>query len=62
MSWLRTAVNRAVEVGGSNPLSRTVRYAGQAVVGSGAKLFQDRGVNYNSLSISSACFMFACLS
>ncbi|KAM7468126.1 hypothetical protein LguiB_015688 [Lonicera macranthoides] len=43
MSWLRTAVNRAVEVGGSNPLTRTVRYAGQAVVGSGAKLFQDRG-------------------
>ncbi|CAI9098141.1 OLC1v1034733C1 [Oldenlandia corymbosa var. corymbosa] len=49
MSWLRSAVNRAVEVGANNNIRRTVRgvadsvvhHAGQAVVG-GAKLFQDR--------------------
>ncbi|XP_072996515.1 uncharacterized protein [Typha latifolia] len=57
MSWLRTAVNKAVEVGGRNNLTRTVKnyadtvvhHAGQAVVG-GAKIFQDRmGIrNYKS--------------
>ncbi|XP_011094788.1 uncharacterized protein LOC105174392 [Sesamum indicum] len=49
MSWLRSAVYKAVEVGGNNHLSRAVRsyadtvvnQAGQAVVG-GARLFQDR--------------------
>ncbi|KAL0309800.1 UNVERIFIED_CONTAM: hypothetical protein Sradi_5922300 [Sesamum radiatum] len=49
MSWLRSAVYKAVEVGGNNNLSRAVRsyadtvvnQAGQAVVG-GARLFQDR--------------------
>lgn len=49
MSWLRTAMNKAAEVGGKNNLSRTVKnyagtvvqHAGQAVV-EGAKLFQDR--------------------
>ncbi|KAL8483963.1 hypothetical protein ACS0TY_026597 [Phlomoides rotata] len=46
MAWIRSAVSRAVEVGGNNNLSRAVRsYAdtvvNQAVVG-GAKLFQDR--------------------
>ncbi|KAL5986088.1 hypothetical protein ACLOJK_028078 [Asimina triloba] len=45
MSWLRSAVNRAVEVSGKNNLTRTVRnYAdtfGQAVV-EGAKILQDR--------------------
>ncbi|CAM8967944.1 unnamed protein product [Rhodiola kirilowii] len=49
MSWLRTAVHRAVEVGGNNNLTRTVRnyadsvvvHAGHAVAG-GAKIFQDR--------------------
>lgn len=49
MSWIRTAVNRAVEVGGNNNLTRTVRsvadsvvqHAGSAVVG-GAKMLQDR--------------------
>lgn len=53
MSWLRSAVNRAVEAGGSNNLTRTVRsyadsvvfQAGQAVVG-GAKLLQDRIVYF----------------
>ncbi|KAI6698213.1 hypothetical protein NL676_018332 [Syzygium grande] len=49
MSWIRTAVNKAVEVGGRNNLTRTVRsyadsvvhQAGNAVAG-GAKLLQDR--------------------
>ncbi|KAK6933263.1 hypothetical protein RJ641_036157 [Dillenia turbinata] len=45
MSWWRSAVNKAVEVGNKNNLTRTVRnYAdsvGQAVA-EGAKLFQDR--------------------
>lgn len=51
MSWLRSAVNKAVEVGGKNNLTRTVKnyadtvvhHAGQAVAG-GAKIFQDRMV------------------
>ncbi|XP_022744655.1 uncharacterized protein PFB0145c-like [Durio zibethinus] len=49
MSWIRTAVNRAVEAGGNNNLTRTVwsyadsvvQHAGSAVVGS-AKMLQDR--------------------
>ncbi|CAI9760725.1 unnamed protein product [Fraxinus pennsylvanica] len=49
MSWLRSAMNKAVEKGGSSNLTRTVRiyadtvvqHAGQAVAG-GAKLLQDR--------------------
>ncbi|KAL3839585.1 hypothetical protein ACJIZ3_024176 [Penstemon smallii] len=49
MSWIRSAVNKAVETGGNSNLSRAVRsyadtvvqQAGQAVVG-GAKLLQDR--------------------
>ncbi|KAL1188921.1 hypothetical protein V5N11_029028 [Cardamine amara subsp. amara] len=49
MSWLRTAVNKAVEVGNRKNITRTVRnyadsvvqQAGQAVA-EGAKLFQDR--------------------
>ncbi|ERN12252.1 uncharacterized protein LOC18440465 isoform X2 [Amborella trichopoda] len=49
MSWLRSAVSKAVEVGGKNNLTRTVRnyadtvvqHAGQAVA-EGAKIFQDR--------------------
>ncbi|KAK6231508.1 hypothetical protein QQP08_017161 [Theobroma cacao] len=49
MSWIRTAVNRAVEVGGNNNLTRTVRsyadsvvqHAGSAVAG-GAKMIQYR--------------------
>ncbi|KAF8101847.1 hypothetical protein N665_0201s0160 [Sinapis alba] len=49
MSWLRSAVHKAVEVGGKNNLTRTVRsYAGSVVltagnaVSGGAKLIQDR--------------------
>ena len=49
MSWIRTAVNKAVEAGGRNNLTRTVRnyadsvvsHAGYAVSES-AKLIQDR--------------------
>ncbi|PIN07942.1 hypothetical protein CDL12_19492 [Handroanthus impetiginosus] len=49
MSWLRSAVNKAVEVGNKNNLTRTVKnyadsvvhHAGQAVA-EGAKLLQDR--------------------
>ncbi|KAK3018513.1 hypothetical protein RJ639_003686 [Escallonia herrerae] len=49
MSWLRSAVNKAVEVGNKNHLTRTVRnyadtvvhHAGQAVA-EGAKILQDR--------------------
>lgn len=52
MSWLRSAVNKAVEVGGKNNLTRTVRnyadtvvhHAGHAVA-EGAKIFQDRFVS-----------------
>ncbi|XP_074568245.1 uncharacterized protein LOC141824810 [Curcuma longa] len=49
MSWLRSAVNKAVEVSGKNNITRTVKnyadtvvhHAGQAVAG-GAKIIQDR--------------------
>lgn len=59
MSWLRTAVSRAVEVGNKNNLTRTVKnyadsvvqHAGQAVT-EGAKLLQDRIVSFFSLSLS----------
>jgi hypothetical protein len=54
MSWLRSAVNKAVEVGGKNNITRTVRnYADSVVltagnaVSEGAKLIQDRIVRYN---------------
>ncbi|KAL0911659.1 hypothetical protein M5K25_019814 [Dendrobium thyrsiflorum] len=57
MSWLKSAVNKAVEVSGKHNLTRTVRnyadtvvhQAGQAVAG-GAKILQDRmGIkNYKS--------------
>ena len=54
MSWIRTAVNRAVEVGGKTNITRTVRgyadsvvlHAGNAV-SEGAKIIQDRIVMYN---------------
>lgn len=49
MSWLRSAVHKAVEVGGKNNITRTVRnYADSVVltagnaVSEGAKLIQDR--------------------
>ncbi|KZV35066.1 hypothetical protein F511_04371 [Dorcoceras hygrometricum] len=53
MSWIRSAMSRAVEAGGSGQLSSAVRSykdtvvhrAGQAVAG-GAKLFQDRIILY----------------
>lgn len=63
MSWLRSAVNKAVEVGNKNNLTRTVKnyadsvvqQAGQAVV-EGAKLLQDRIV-IEFLSILSSFFL-----
>lgn len=53
MSWLKSAVNKAVEVGGRNNLTRTVRSyadtvvqtAGNAVT-EGAKIITDRIVNF----------------
>ncbi|KAK2401338.1 hypothetical protein P8452_08068 [Trifolium repens] len=56
-SWVRSAVNRAVEAGGQTNLSRTVRnyadsvvlHASNAVVG-GAKIIQDRIVSRNMQS------------
>ncbi|PIA38855.1 hypothetical protein AQUCO_02700211v1 [Aquilegia coerulea] len=58
MSWLRSAVNKAVEVGNKNSLTRTVRnyadsvvqQAGQAVA-EGAKIIQDRIVPRNFQSV-----------
>lgn len=47
MSWLRSAMNKAVEVGNSN-LTRTVRNYADSVghaVAEGAKILQDRIVN-----------------
>ena len=57
MSWVRSAVNRAVEVGGQSNLTRTVRnyadtvvlHASNAVAG-GAKIIQDRIVARNMQS------------
>ncbi|KAF9595963.1 hypothetical protein IFM89_006709 [Coptis chinensis] len=49
MSWLRSAVNKAVEVGGNNTLTRTVKTLSDSVVqhaglavSEGAKIIQDR--------------------
>ncbi|XWS07854.1 hypothetical protein CRYUN_Cryun41cG0028600 [Craigia yunnanensis] len=58
MSWLRTAVNKAVEVGNKNNLTRNIKnyadtvvhHAGQAVA-EGAKLFQDRIVSRSFKSV-----------
>ncbi|XP_061372233.1 uncharacterized protein LOC133314734 isoform X2 [Gastrolobium bilobum] len=60
-SWLRSAVNKAVEVGNKNNLTRTVKnyadsvvqHAGQAVA-EGAKILQDRiaARNYRSVALT----------
>ncbi|KAJ1436401.1 hypothetical protein SESBI_04435 [Sesbania bispinosa] len=60
-SWLRSAVNKAVEVGNKNNLTRTVKnyadtvvqHAGQAVA-EGAKILQDRIAtrNYRSVALT----------
>lgn len=55
MAWFRSAVNKAVEVGNKNNLTRTVRnyadsvvqHAGHAVV-EGAKILQDRIVIFST--------------
>ncbi|ESQ52372.1 hypothetical protein EUTSA_v10016358mg [Eutrema salsugineum] len=61
MSWLRSAVHKAVEVGGKNNITRTVRnYADSVVltagnaVSEGAKLIQDRIGSRNVKSFSLA--------
>ncbi|XP_057424371.1 uncharacterized protein LOC130717969 isoform X2 [Lotus japonicus] len=61
MSWLRSAVNKAVEVGNKNNLTRTVKnyadsvvqHAGHAVA-EGAKILQDRiaSRNYRSVAVT----------
>ena len=60
MSWLRSAVNKAVEVGNKNNLNRiknyadtVVQHAGQAVA-EGAKILQDRITARNYRSVSQA--------
>lgn len=67
MSWLRSAVNKAVEKGGSSNLTRTVRIyadtvvqqASQAVAG-GAKLLQDRIVIQPILISAFLLYMCVC--
>ncbi|XP_010517004.1 PREDICTED: centromere-associated protein E-like [Camelina sativa] len=61
MSWLRSAVNKAVEVGGKNNITRTVRNVADSVVltagnavSEGAKLIQDRIGSRNVKSFSLA--------
>lgn len=47
MSWLRSAVSKAVEVGGNSNLTRTVKSYAENVthaVAEGAKILQDRMV------------------
>lgn len=49
MSWLRSAVSKAVEVGGNNNLTRTVKSYAENVthaVAEGAKILQDRMVKF----------------
>ncbi|VFQ62898.1 unnamed protein product [Cuscuta campestris] len=61
MSWFRSAMNKAAEVGTKNNLTRTVKnyadtvvqHAGQAVA-EGAKIFQDRIANRNFKSFKQA--------
>ncbi|KAF7143524.1 hypothetical protein RHSIM_Rhsim05G0185500 [Rhododendron simsii] len=65
MSWIKSAVNKAVEVGGNSNLTRTVRsyadtvvfQAGQVVV-EGAKILQDRIVLSLSLSLSIYIYIY----
>lgn len=66
MSWLRTAVNRAVEVGGNNNITRKVRnyadtvvyHAGNAV-SEGAKIIQDRIVMSFFFFVLISLFIFS---
>lgn len=68
MSWIRTAVNRAVEVGGKTNITRTVRsyadsvvlHAGNAV-SEGAKIIQDRIVIYNYSCLFNFFFNWMCI-
>ena len=67
MSWLRTAVNKAVEVGNRKNITRIKNYAdsvvqqaGQAVA-EGAKLFQDRIVNFSHFPFFFFFFFFVSL-
>lgn len=61
MSWLKSAVSKAVEVGGKNNLTRTVRNYADTVghaVAEGAKILQDRMVIALSLLFLSVFFFF----
>ncbi|KAE8679372.1 hypothetical protein F3Y22_tig00111402pilonHSYRG01305 [Hibiscus syriacus] len=46
MSWIRTAVSRAVEVGGKNALRRTVWSVADSVVFGGARMIHKRILYY----------------
>lgn len=63
MSWLRSAVSKAVEVGGNNNLTRTVKSYAENVthaVAEGAKILQDRMVKFPPFFVClSVCLIYS---